>query len=420
MKRINGIKIHVIAEKKFKDIGVSIRFSAPLREESASARSMLAMLFCDYCAAYPSKQAMANHMDRLYGMSFHASTMGYGKGQVLEIRSRILDDRYVDSKEHLLEEQFAFLHEVIFHPYLEDGKFAESMIEEARTVLLSKLKRMQDDPSSYSVSRALELADHAAPLSISALGTKKRIQSISGEEVFAAYEQLLQEDEIDVIVCGNVDERKIEELVKRYLPFSGEHREIAHAYQVQIAAPLRRIEESKAISQTYLMLLYQSNCQIGDKNYWPLKVANAMLGQYPSSFLFQEVREKHSLCYSIYSNLISFDGALAITTGIQRKDIEKAIALIHEQVEKIKSGAFSEELFATSKDLLYASIKGTKDEMASFMAYAYQCALLKEPFDLESTLQEIKAVTREDIIQAASLLEEKLIYVLYGEEEADA
>lgn len=127
------------------------------------------------------------------------------------------------------------------------------------------------------------------------------------------------------------------------------------------------------------MLLYQSNCQIGDKNYWPLKVANAMLGQYPSSFLFQEVREKHSLCYSIYSNLISFDGALGITTGIQRKDIEKAIALIHEQVEKIKSGAFSEELFATSKDLLYASIKGTKDEMASFMAYAYQCALLKEP-----------------------------------------
>lgn len=54
------------------------------------------------------------------------------------------------------------------------------------------------------------------------------------------------------------------------------------------------------------------------------------------------------------------------------------------------------------------------------MAYAYQCALLKEPFDLKATLQEIKAVTREDVIQATSLLEEKLIYVLYGEEEADA
>lgn len=92
-------------------------------------------------------------------------------------------------------------------------------------------------------------------------------------------------------------------------------------------------------------------------------------------------------------NLISFDGALGITTGIQRKDIEKAIALIHEQVEKIKSGAFSEELFATSKDLLYASIKGTKDEMASFMAYAYQC-IVERTFDLKATLQEIKAVTR--------------------------
>lgn len=46
--------------------------------------------------------------------------------------------------------------------------------------------------------------------------------------------------------------------------------------------------------------------------------------------------------------------------------------------------------------------------------------IVERTFDLKATLQEIKAVTREDVIQAASLLEEKLIYVLYGEEEADA
>lgn len=420
MKNENRIRIKVIEETKFKDVGVSIRFLAPLKEETATARSLLAMLFCDYCEAYPSKQAMANHMDELYGMSFHASTMGYGKGQVLELKSRSLDAKYIGFQIDLLEEQFAFLHEVLFHPYLENNCFASKMVEEAKVLLLSKMQRMWDDPSSYSVHRALELVDKTAPISVSALGMQKQLESTTIHDLMNVYHQLLTDDEIEVIVCGNVKEERIIQLCNQYLSFEGTHSRKEHAYQVNVSKPLRRVEESKAISQTYLMLVYQTNIPVNDDRYWALKVANAILGQYPSSFLFQEVREKNSLCYSIFSNLISFDGALGITTGINRKDIDQALDLIHEQVKRVQEGDFSDELLETSKDLLYASIKSTKDEMASIMAFMYQNMLLDFNCDLNEVLSIIKSISRTEVIEAMNQIEEKLIYILSGEEEVNA
>ena len=48
-------------------------------------------------------------------------------------------------------------------------------------------------------------------------------------------------------------------------------------------------------------------------------VMNSLLGQSPTSLLFEEVREKHSLCYSISSYLIQFDGALIITLGTNKE-----------------------------------------------------------------------------------------------------
>lgn len=77
---------------------------------------------------------------------------------------------------------------------------------------------------------------------------------------------------------------------------------------------------------------------------------NAMLGQYSTSLLFQNVREKNSLCYSIYSNLIAFDGARELRPASKKKDIDQVLTLIQEQIETLKNGTFDEELLTVTKD----------------------------------------------------------------------
>ena len=416
MELKKGIKYQVIKATKFKDIGISIRFLSPLSREKATAKSVLAMLFCDYCEKYPSKQQMANHLDELYGMTLNATTYGYGKGQVLELRSKVIDPKYINDEIDLLKEQFAFLHEVLFHPYLEAGMFADRMVEEAKLILASKIQRMMDEPSQYCVTRALQLASDDSALSISALGTLEDLSKLTKEDLMLIYQSMIENDEIEIIVCGNVKEEQIKSLIDTYLRFSDTHQYHEHAYHVNISKPMRRIEESKKITQTYLMLLYQTNISIKDDRYWALKVANAMLGQYPSSLLFREVREKHSLCYSIFSNLISFDGALGITTGIQLSDIDKTLDLIHEQVALLQKGNFSDALFETSKELLCSAFKSSKDMMGSIMSQAYQNLLLDQDQTIEDVIASIQAVTKEAVVQVMNQIEEKLIYVLKEEE----
>ena len=66
-----------------------------------------------------------------------------------------------------------------------------------------------------------------------------------------------------------------------------------------------------------------------------------LLGQLPNSLLFSEIREKRNLCYSIYSNLMHYDGIMSIHTGISKTQRDLVLQLIDEQIETIRKNAFS-------------------------------------------------------------------------------
>ena len=110
MEATSGVFLHIHNTAKFKDVGISLRFMAPLTREDASVRSLLAMMMTDRCEAYPSKKAMSDQQDFLYGATLSAQTVGYGKAQVLDIRMRMIDPRYV-LEEDLMPNAFAFLHQ---------------------------------------------------------------------------------------------------------------------------------------------------------------------------------------------------------------------------------------------------------------------------------------------------------------------
>ena len=78
MKIIEGVNLHFIKTKKFKDIGIHIRFRNQLDEKSAVTRSLLALMMSDRCKKYDSKKKMNDILDQMYGASLQAQTAGYG------------------------------------------------------------------------------------------------------------------------------------------------------------------------------------------------------------------------------------------------------------------------------------------------------------------------------------------------------
>lgn len=412
MKIANGVQLRAISTSKFKDIGVSFRFRNKLSEKEGAARSLLAMLLCDRCRKYDTKQKMSCRQDELYGMSLSAQSVGYGRSQVIEVRSRLLHPSYLPDGEQYLEDAFSFLEEALCYPLLREDIYAE-----AKKMLLARVERMQDDPSQLAISEGLKAAGRGTPLGISALGEPSSIKQLTLEDVQKAYKSMMEEDEIEIIVCGNIEEEKIYEYIKRHFPWKDRCMSHPSWYLVEKEEKERTESAYRRISQSYVMITWFTHTAITDHRYYALRLANALFGQYSVSLLFQEVREKRSLCYSIFSNLISYDGALGVTTGVEKKDIEEVLVLIDEQMERIKRGDFSDEQLEASRRMLINSIRAGGDHMNSLIALTYQNALLKREQSMEDMIEKIGKITREEIIAAMRRCEKKMTYILTAEEE---
>lgn len=409
MEITNGVALHVIHSEKFKDIGISVRFLAPLEATSATARSLLAVMMCDRCVLYPTKKEMSNRQDQLYGTSLHAQTVGYGKAHVLEVRSKVIDPIFVQEKS-LLKDACTFLKDIIFQPLLN-----EETLLEAKHVLVSKLMRMRDNPSNYASSQGLKIGGEGTPLAISSLGELDVLERLTLEEVKQQWETMLQEDRIDLLLCGRIEESDAS-FLQEVFPFQARNAQFETHYVMEKTACEAPVYEYRDITQSSVFMLWSTHQDALDENYYGLRLGNAMFGQYPSSLLFQEVREKHSLCYSIYANLISFDGALGVSTGVEKADVEKAVSLIQEQFKRIIDGDFDDALLETTRTMMINSLVATKDSMSSLMAQAYQNAVLRQTQSIDDRIEKVRNVKREDVQRAFSLCRHQLTFVVSKQE----
>ena len=143
---------------------------------------------------------------------------------------------------------------------------------------------------------------------------------------------------------------------------------------------------------------------------------NGMFGAFPISYLFQEVREKRSLCYSIYSTIIAYDGALVVQTGMDKENVELAEELIHSQLIRLQQNDFSDELLLTTKEMLKNGLLTIEDSVSSLIGLGYQSVLLDKEQTLQYFIEQIDKVTREDVVRIAKILQLQYTFVLEQED----
>lgn len=413
-----NVTVNCIQNNKFKDIALSIHFLNTITKEKATLNTLIAIMLMDRCAKYDTKKKMNEACDHLYGATLNARTLTYGQAHCLEIRSRIINPVYVSENQALLNDWIDLLSEVIFHPLMIRDQFSEDSFVEAKRILKSKILRRNDDASTYSILKAFELAGQNQPLAISSKGDLDCLEALTLEQVTQGYFDLIQHDQIEIVVCGQIDEQQVMTLLKNKMSFGPRNTCISPSYCLKNNEE-QFAEEERNLPQTNLTIVYSTHTSIRDPQFAALKVANGILGQFPSSYLFQVIREQHSLCYSIYSNLISYDGACAIATGIDQKDIEKTLKLIDEQMERCKKGDFDETLIHTTKQMMIHALQASLDEMNSILGFAVSNSILKRQRTIQDQIKAIEDVTKEDIVEAFHRFSKQATFVLKGKENQD-
>lgn len=390
---MNNIKI--IKASKFKDTLISLRF-ATQKNSNVAARAILSIMLSDRSAKYSSKVLMNEKLDNMFGATLSSSVFNYGNAHVIELSLSTLSQRYVD--ENLLEAQVEMLSDLIYEPLLD-----EDLFNEAKDMLLDLIAREQESLGSYVANESLRIAGKNFPLETSRYGDLATVTKTTLDDVKNVYAQMINDNNLNVIVVSDEDETVILDLFKKY--FRQHNQSAFESNYLVTNTSTEPVVIVKSIPSPYYSIVYNTHTSNVGREYWALQLMSMVLGQLPSSFLFQEVREKRSLAYSVRSLVAGYDGVLIITAGIREGHTDEAVELSIAQVERIKNNEVSPQLFEAAKVMLKNSMRQTEDSSRRIIDSEYRKIILDENLDTNDLIALVDDIKLEEIVEIANRLE---------------
>lgn len=414
MEITKGVRLHFIQSEKFKTNKIRVRFSAPMSKETVAGRVLTASMLETVNAVYPTSQAFRERLANLYGADYSTSLSRRGLVHYLDINLSFVWDKFLSRKNVLTDAMLDFLKASLFSPLVSQGAFDESAFEIEKKNILNDLEA-EIENHFYHAHRELDkLFYEEEEMQMPRVGTIELIQKETAASSFAAFQQMLQENQIDFFFIGDFNEVAVREKIQSF-NFAPRQQELQLVYQQEYSNVLREGLEQKDVHQSIIELAYHFPIQYGESEHLPLVVLNALLGGFAHSKLFVNLREKEGLAYTISSNFDIFSGMMRIYAGIDRSNRTRTVALINRQIVDLKRGNFSLEELNQTKKMLRNSVLLAQDRQNTILERAYMSSVLGKKFlSLEAWLEALEQVHKDDIVKAAGQLKLQAIYFMEG------
>jgi predicted Zn-dependent peptidase len=143
-------------------------------------------------------------------------------------------------------------------------------------------------------------------------------------------------------------------------------------------------------------------------------VFNGIFGGFPHSKLFLNVREKNSLAYYASSRVESHKGLLMVMSGIEMKNYERALTIIHEQMEAMKKGDFTDKELEQTKAVIKNQLLETIDTPYGMTEVLYHNVVAKTNRTIEEWIEGVEKVQKDEIVQLAEKIQLDTVYFLKG------
>ena len=396
--------MNYISSNKFSDVSVAIRTQLPLERSTITAYNILVYMLKTKTELFKTKQALISNLNEAYGMKLACGLSSYGADLILTTRIQYIRSDWIEEEDYIHKVK-EITDQVLFHSVLDEASF-----EEAKYLYRNKLTRILDDPDGLAIYTCLTTLNTNHEISIPIQGSLDDLDQLTLQDIQNVYSAYLKADK-HIFVCGCLDEE-----MKTYLERMNSSSKLNSTRSLLPILDYQEEIIEKNISQSSIALVYATSTDILSEDYYKMFVMNSLLGQSPTSLLFEEVREKHSLCYSISSYLIQFDGALVITLGTNKENIEKAIDLINQQIQRIIDLDFDPELLNTAKKDCIDSLIVAQDYPFSQIDQRFMDVLLSRDTDRDKKIKNIQKVSLEDVSAAAKKLK-KISSVIVKEVE---
>ncbi len=410
---MNNIRLHVLPTDQFKTFAISVYVGQPLAEETVTQTALTPFVLRRGTENHPETKQFREYLDDLYGAGFGFDIYKRGDYQIVQFRMDLINDRFVAVSEPLLKQGIEFLGETLTRPVLEEGRFRNKYVDAEKQTLQKRIESVINDKIRYAAERCLEEMCKNEPYRLHPLGKLEILSSITPQSLYEHYTHWLQNSPIDIYVVGNTSLQEVQGLVSKAFSIP---RSRSAAYQmkapVKSRGDVQTVVERLEVNQGKLNMGLRTNITYADQQYPAALMYNGVLGGYPHSKLFINVREKESLAYYASSRLDGHKGILTLQSGIEIENYEKAVAIIRKQLEAMERGEISDTELSQTRAMISNHLREIQDSAFEIIALDFNSILSGKERNVPELIEAVESVDIAAIQQVAKQVQLDTIYFL--------
>lgn len=288
------------------------------------------------------------------------------------------------------------LSDIVRHP-----AFAGDELEREKKVVLEEIKMVEDTPDDLVHELFSEHFWPGHPIARPILGTGDSVQAITPPVLREYFDRTYRASNLIVVVVGNVEHARVRaQIVEAFGDVPGGHAPLEDTAPAVVPNVVVR---SKDLEQSHVCLGTVAHRQ-GHTDRFAGYVLNTVLGGSMSSRLFQNVREKRGLAYTVYSGMSAYrdTGSMVVYAGCANEAVHELVDLVVAELKTIKQAPLLADELRRAKDHLKGSLMLGLESTSSRMSHlARQEIYFDRHFDLDKLLDDIDAVSSEDVRRVA-------------------
>ena len=415
-----GVYLTCMRDRRFKQNCVSIQYLREMKRGESAMNALIPSVLLRGCKSAPDLRQITLRLDELYGASVNPISRRAGDYQASGFYVSLMDDRFALEWESVLEKTLDFVKELLFDYPTEDGGFRKDFVEGEKINQIAAIESELNDKRIYAAQKLLETLCGDDPYGVPKMGTREEVEAITPRALLAHYELVRRESPVEVYYVGSANPDRVAGFVKKM--FTQEHREPRVLPGQTDLHPGKKQDkrETLEVAQGKLCMGFTTPITNRDDRFAAMQVANGVFGGDVTSKLFQNVREKQSLCYSIGSGYYAAKGILLVSAGIDFDKEDHVRREVIRQLEACQRGEITDEELAASKQSLLTALRSVQDSPSAMENYYSAISMAQTGRSWEEHMNLLSKVTKEDVVACARTLDLHSTYFLEGEDKNGA
>lgn len=297
----------------------------------------------------------------------------------------------------------------LLNEVVNNATFDDFEIEKVKSDKLSAIKRSKDIPLQRAIEEYRDLIYQNTPYSISSKVLEKNIPNITRDDIVEYYNNVFNPENLVISINGNIDKDKTIKELNNIFNKTGDCSSFNYTdYDSRISpitSPRTTVQNMSTTETAWILLGWQTNGVLNQKDYAALQVIDSILGSGMSSRMFKDLREQEGLAYQLGSGYSPnvLRGSFMLYIGTNPATLEKAKKGLFEEITRLKTEYVGDKELQDAKDKLignYIISLETNLDKASNTGW-YEAST--RGYEFKDNYQElINSVTDSDIIEVAN------------------